>query len=111
MGPPCVQLTEWVVADLNAEAKLPYPSASFDVVVCTASIDYLTRPLEVMQEVHTHAHAPPAATTTDASNNAMAPTHEHARTREHTLAPHSVGHICRAVHLDRDGAFIGLSKY
>jgi len=46
------QLTEWSVADLNKEpCRLPYESASFDVVTCTVSIDYLTRPLAVIEEV------------------------------------------------------------
>ena len=45
------RLTEWVVRDLNkAPVRLPYPDGSFDAVTCTVSIDYLTRPLEVMAE-------------------------------------------------------------
>ena len=95
VGPPCVQLTEWVVADLNVEAKLPYPSASFDVVVCTASIDYLTRPLEVMQEVHTHAHAPPPPPPPTLATMQWHPrtsTRAHVSTHlRHTLSAISVG--------------------
>lgn len=45
------QLTEWVVQDLNRKPKLPYTTDSFDVVLCQLSIDYLTRPLEVCQEI------------------------------------------------------------
>mmetsp|Transcript_38865 Transcript_38865/g.58383 ORF Transcript_38865/g.58383 Transcript_38865/m.58383 type:complete len:376 (-) Transcript_38865:292-1419(-) len=45
-------LTDWVVKDLNTkEVKLPYDDSCFDVVLCQLSIDYLTHPLEVMQEV------------------------------------------------------------
>jgi len=39
------------VRDLNADPALPYKDATFDVVTCTVSIDYLTRPLEVVAEV------------------------------------------------------------
>lgn len=45
-------LTDWTVMDLNKDSpKLPYDDASFDKVVCQLSIDYLTRPLDVMKEV------------------------------------------------------------
>jgi len=44
-------LTDWVVADLNEKPNLPYDDNTFDVVLCQLSIDYLTRPLEVMREV------------------------------------------------------------
>ena len=45
-------LSDYVVADLNAEPKLPYADATFDVVTNAVSVDYLTRPLEVMKEVN-----------------------------------------------------------
>lgn len=54
-------LTEFVVRDLNVPPSssalsesqniLPYEKESFDVVLCQLSIDYLTRPLEVMRDV------------------------------------------------------------
>ena len=45
-------LADWTVMDLNKDSpKLPYTDASFDKVVCQLSIDYLTRPLDVMKEV------------------------------------------------------------
>jgi hypothetical protein len=44
-------LVDWVVRDLNENPVLPYEDASFDVVLCQLSIDYLTRPLEVLKEV------------------------------------------------------------
>ena len=46
------QLTDFVARDLNREPKLPFESASFDVVTCVVSVDYLTRPLEVFKEVN-----------------------------------------------------------
>ncbi len=44
-------LTERVVKDLNVRSDLPWADAAFDLVVCTASIEYLLRPREVMAEV------------------------------------------------------------
>lgn len=38
-------------ADLNVEAKLPYPDNSFDVITCVVSIDYLIEPVAVLKEV------------------------------------------------------------
>jgi SAM-dependent methyltransferase len=43
--------TERVVHDLNADPALPFPDADFDAAVCCVSIDYLTRPVEVLREV------------------------------------------------------------
>lgn len=42
---------EVVVQDLNARPELPFDAGSFDHAVCCASVDYLTRPLEVFAEV------------------------------------------------------------
>jgi len=44
-------LSERVVKDLNERSDLPWADAAFDLVVCTASIEYLLRPREVMAEV------------------------------------------------------------
>ena len=44
-------LAERVVQDLNADPRLPFADASFDAVVCTVSVEYLVRPLEVFEEV------------------------------------------------------------
>ena len=44
------QLTEYAVRDLNADPTLPYADGSFDVVTNAVSVDYLTKPLEVMRE-------------------------------------------------------------
>ncbi|KAJ9507429.1 hypothetical protein QJQ45_006402 [Haematococcus lacustris] len=46
------QLTDWLVADLNKEPKLPYPDNTFDVVTNVVSVDYLNKPLEVFREMH-----------------------------------------------------------
>jgi hypothetical protein len=43
-------LTERNLQDLNDNPTLPYKDASFDVVLCQLSIDYLTRPLEVLNQ-------------------------------------------------------------
>lgn len=45
------RLTDRQVQDLNANPKLPYEDAVFDLAVCTVSIEYLTRPLEVFAEM------------------------------------------------------------
>ncbi|WP_375481140.1 class I SAM-dependent methyltransferase [uncultured Jatrophihabitans sp.] len=42
--------TEHVVHDLNVDPRLPFGDASFDAVLCCVSIDYLTRPVEVLAE-------------------------------------------------------------
>jgi SAM-dependent methyltransferase len=44
-------LTDWTVSDLNQNSRLPYDDESFSLVLCQLSIDYLTRPLEVLREV------------------------------------------------------------
>ncbi len=45
------QLSGYVVHDLNRNPILPFDDNAFDAVLCTVSIEYLTRPLEVIQEV------------------------------------------------------------
>jgi SAM-dependent methyltransferase len=45
-------LTDWIVQDLNDNPQLSkYENESFDVVLCQLSIDYLTKPLQVLKEV------------------------------------------------------------
>lgn len=44
------QAASRVVQDLNADPVLPFADASFDGVVCCASVDYLTHPVEVLAE-------------------------------------------------------------
>ena len=45
------QLTEHVVQSLNDNPTLPYPDESFDVALCTVSVQYLLHPAEVFAEV------------------------------------------------------------
>ncbi len=42
--------SDTLVGDLNVEPVLPFEAGSFDAVTCCASIDYLTRPVEVFAE-------------------------------------------------------------
>lgn len=44
------RLSERVVRDLNADPRLPFADASFDAVLCAVSVQYLTRPVEVLRE-------------------------------------------------------------
>lgn len=44
--------TEIRVQDLNADPRLAFEDGAFDVVTCSLSVDYLTRPLELFAEVH-----------------------------------------------------------
>ncbi|SDD08745.1 Methyltransferase domain-containing protein [Geodermatophilus telluris] len=43
--------TERLVHDLNADPRLPLPDDDVDAAVCCVSVDYLTRPVEVLAEV------------------------------------------------------------
>jgi SAM-dependent methyltransferase len=45
------RLSEHVVQDLNLSPVLPFESDSFDAVVCTVSVEYLTNPLAIFEEV------------------------------------------------------------
>jgi SAM-dependent methyltransferase len=45
------RLTEWEVHNLNQDPQLPFGDAEFDGAVICVSIQYLTRPVEVMQEL------------------------------------------------------------
>jgi len=42
--------TQRIVHDLNADPRIPLPDADVDAVVCCVSVDYLTRPIEVLAE-------------------------------------------------------------
>src|SRR3712207_4661851 len=42
--------TQRLVHDLNADPRVPLPDADVDAVVCCVSIDYLTRPIEVLAD-------------------------------------------------------------
>lgn len=43
-------LDEYVLHDINNDPRLPFPDASFDAVINTVSVDYMTRPVEVFKE-------------------------------------------------------------
>ncbi|CAD7699092.1 unnamed protein product [Ostreobium quekettii] len=45
-------LTDWIVRDLNMNPVFPYDDNTYDVVTNAVSVDYLTRPLEVFDEIH-----------------------------------------------------------
>jgi SAM-dependent methyltransferase len=45
------RLDDRCVHDLNAKPQLPYPDESFDAVINAVSVQYLTRPIEVFQDV------------------------------------------------------------
>ncbi|MBD0357259.1 MAG: methyltransferase domain-containing protein, partial [Rubrobacter sp.] len=45
------RLDEYVIQDLNTNPNLPCSDRKFDGVGCCVSIDYLTRPVEVLREV------------------------------------------------------------
>ena len=45
------QLSRHIVHDLNQNPVLPFEDDAFDAVICTASIEYLTQPIEVIKEV------------------------------------------------------------
>ncbi|HUF84301.1 MAG TPA: methyltransferase domain-containing protein [Acidimicrobiia bacterium] len=45
------QLDDVAVHDLNRQPRLPFDDESFDAVACAVSVQYLTRPLEVLADV------------------------------------------------------------
>ena len=40
-----------LVHDLNTRPTLPFENSTFEAVICSLSIEYLTKPLEVMEEI------------------------------------------------------------
>ncbi|MBN2061957.1 MAG: class I SAM-dependent methyltransferase [Deltaproteobacteria bacterium] len=40
-----------VIHDLNKDPALPFPDNTFDAVLCTVSVDYMTKPVAVFKEV------------------------------------------------------------
>lgn len=45
------RLDDYAVHDLNLEPRLPYPDDAFDRAVIAVSVQYLTRPVEVFQDL------------------------------------------------------------
>ncbi len=50
------QLTDHVVHSLNDDPALPYADASFDMALCTVSVQYLLHPAQVFAEVRRVLH-------------------------------------------------------
>jgi len=44
-------LDEVVIHDINQQQRLPFDDASFDIIVCSLSIEYITRPSQLFDEV------------------------------------------------------------
>jgi SAM-dependent methyltransferase/FKBP-type peptidyl-prolyl cis-trans isomerase 2 len=44
-------MSSHVVHDLNADPALPFADRAFDAVICSLSVEYLTRPLDVFREI------------------------------------------------------------
>ena len=45
-------LADYVIKDINRDPVLPFDDETFDVVLNTVSVDYMTRPFEVFREVN-----------------------------------------------------------
>jgi FKBP-type peptidyl-prolyl cis-trans isomerase 2 len=45
------QLSHYVIHDLNKTPTMPYGDNEFDAVICTVSVEYLTQPFDVFEEV------------------------------------------------------------
>ena len=48
------RLDAWLVQDLNENPRLPFADAEFDAAGICVSVDYLTRPVEVLRECGAH---------------------------------------------------------
>ena len=46
------QLSDYVIHDLNVNPQLPLDDNTYDAVVCTVSVEYMTRPFEVFEEIN-----------------------------------------------------------
>lgn len=46
------QLSAYLVHNLNETPHLPLQTAEFDAVICTVSVQYMTKPIEIFQEVN-----------------------------------------------------------
>ena len=45
------RLNDFTLHDLNRHPRLPYPDASFEAVICTVSVEYLTQPFAIFADV------------------------------------------------------------
>ena len=46
------QLDHWVIKDINKDSNLPYEDSKFDAVMVVVSIQYMTDPISVFDEVN-----------------------------------------------------------
>jgi SAM-dependent methyltransferase len=46
-----VDLTDWIVHDLNENPELPFKTGSYDAIICTVSVEYLIQPDPVFKEI------------------------------------------------------------
>jgi len=46
------QLNDFIIQDLNQHPYLAFRNSEFDAVICTVSVQYLTKPIEVYNEVN-----------------------------------------------------------
>jgi hypothetical protein len=46
------QLSDYVIHDLNVNPQLPFNDNAYDTVVCSVSVEYMTRPFEVFEEIN-----------------------------------------------------------
>ncbi|MCW8929892.1 MAG: class I SAM-dependent methyltransferase [Gammaproteobacteria bacterium] len=44
-------LNQYIQHDLNKQPELPYDDAHFDAVICSFSVEYMTQPIKVFQDV------------------------------------------------------------
>ena len=44
-------LDDYILHDLNKDCLVPYANETFDVVICTASVEYLIKPLNVFEQI------------------------------------------------------------
>lgn len=45
------RLNQYVIHDLNEQTQLPFETDQFDVAICSVSVEYLIKPVEVFKEV------------------------------------------------------------
>ncbi len=46
------RLSDYVIHDLNANSKMPFDDNAFDAAICTVSVEYLSNPFDIFEEVH-----------------------------------------------------------
>ncbi len=46
-----IQLSDFIVHDLNRDPRLPFQDKEFDAVLCTVSVEYMTQPFGIFEDV------------------------------------------------------------